>query len=259
MDSETVNHGEYDPPSLIHDRSKWRPSRFRRPIRMFVCCLVFCLATAPALAQRAVALELVLAVDTSASVDAREFWLQMQGIARAFRDPGIVTAIQAAGSGGIAVLLLQWAGPGDQSISAGWDRVHDKASAARFASRVASAKRAFRGSTSLDDMLRTAITLFTSNGYAGRRRVIDVSGDGRDNSGNHADWMRDRAVAAGITVNGLAVLSADTDTETYYRRHVIGGADAFLITAAGYQDFTRAMRAKLMREIMGDRLALGPP
>ncbi len=231
-----------------------------RMVSALACCLVALGGIGASIAaERDVALELVLAVDTSASVDADEFDLQMQGIADAFRDPEVVAAIRQAGPDGIAVMLFQWAGPGDQSIVAGWNRVHDARSASRFAARVERARRAFRGSTSLDDMLRYAITLFPSNGFAGRRRVIDVSGDGRDNSGNHSDWMRDAAVAAGITVNGLAILSEGTDTETYYRRHLIGGQDAFLITAAGYGDFARAIRAKLLREIKGVQVAYRRP
>ncbi len=229
-----------------------------RLLSAFACCLV-ALVGGKAAAEQTVALELVLAVDTSASVDGGEYDLQMQGIAWAFRDPGVVAAIRRAGPGGVAVMLFHWAGPRDQSIAAGWTRVHDKLSAAQFALRVEAAGRAFRGPTSLGYMLRYAVTLFAANGYAGRRRVIDVSGDGRDNSGYDPDWMRDAAAAAGITVNGLAILSEGTDLDAYYRDHLIGGPEAFLITAAGYEDFARAIRAKLLREITGAPIALRRP
>ncbi len=108
-------------------------------------------------------------------------------------------------------------------------------------------------------MLRYAMTLFATNGYEGRRRVIDVSGDGIDNSGSHPDAMRDAAMAAGITVNALAILSQGSALESYYRIHLIGGPEAFVMTAAGYEDFARAIRAKLLREITGPRVALSSP
>jgi hypothetical protein len=218
--------------------------------------------TAPgtAHAQVAVELELVLAVDTSASVDATEFDLQMRGLATAFRDPGIVATIRRAAPGGIAVSLVQWGGPLSQRLSVGWAHVDDAASAERFAARVEAARRAYVVEpTAIAHALNFAMELFAENGFAGRRRVIDVSGDGPNNYGYHPDAMRDWAVNAGITVNGLAVLGEHDDLEPYYRDHVIGGPGAFLVRAADYGDFARAIRLKLMREIEGAPLALATP
>ncbi len=219
-----------------------------------VCALAaVMIAGAPGLVAKsrlAVELELVLAVDTSASVDSREFDLQMKGLAAAFRDPGVVAAVRRIGS--VAVVLVQWGGPLSQATSVDWTYVFDAESAARFADRIESARRLYLvEETAIAQALDFATRLFDENGFDGRRRVIDVSGDGPNNYGYHPDIVRDWAVAAGITVNGLAILNEHADVDRYYRDHVIGGPGAFVIRAADYLDFAPAIRRKLIREISG--------
>ena len=198
----------------------------------------------------AVELELVLAVDTSASVSNDEFELQMGGIANAFRHPEVLAAIASYGGIGIAVTLVQWSAGDQQSQSVGWHHVYDPATAERLARSIETAPRAFGvNTTAIGSALRFSARLFAGNGFAGRRQTIDVSGDGRNNSGLVASTERDRAVAAGVTVNGLAILNGDTELKRYYRINVIGGPRAFVDTAEDFADFARAMREKLLREI----------
>jgi hypothetical protein len=203
-------------------------------------------------------LELVLAVDTSMSVAPDEFALQMAGYARAFRHPEVLQAIQSAGSG-IAVALVQWGDSYQQTVSVDWTWVADPASAADFASRVAAAERRFNGpGTALASALGYCLGLFDGNGYEGARRVVDVSGDGRDNRGPRVTESRDRAVAAGITVNGLAIVDDEPFLDRYYERQVIGGSGAFVVAAADYRDFAEAIVKKLVREIAGAPFAGAP-
>ncbi len=224
---------------------RWRRGAAVRALAAFVIAGASGLAAEP---RVSVDLELVLAVDTSASVDAREFDLQMTGLAEAFRDPRVIAAVRRPG--GIAVALVQWGGPRSQVVSVGWAHVFDADSAARVAATVAGSRRLFlMEETAIAPLLYFATGLFHDNGFDGRRRVIDVSGDGPDNSGIHPGIMRDWVVAAGITVNGLAILNEHADVDRHYRDHVIGGPGAFVMRAADYRDFADAIRRKLIREI----------
>jgi len=211
-----------------------------------------------AIAQVAVDLELILAVDASDSVSAAEFDLQVQGLAGAFRDTEVIAAIRDTGPTGIAVALVQWAGPGQQIVAVDWSRVSDADSAAALARQIVAAGRLIMGETAIDGGLAFAMGLLTTNDLVARRRIIDVSGDGETNWGAPPDRMRDRAVAAGITVNGLAIVNKEPGLAEYYRVHVIGGAGAFVVTATNYVDFARAIRIKLIREIGEGPLSYRP-
>ncbi len=206
-----------------------------------------------------VELELVLAVDSSVSVNPREFDLQMSGLAAAFRDERVVAAIQAVGERGIAVTLVQWAEIGQQAVSVDWMRLHDAATAEAFASAIEAAPRDFVGAaTAITYALRFAVPLFQVNGFDGERRVIDISGDGVNNSGPPPTTFRNVAVNAGITVNGLAIVNEYFDLDIYYRDSVIGGSGAFVIVAEDYRDFADAIVAKLVREILSTPVAAAP-
>lgn len=209
----------------------------------------------PAEAQVAVELELILAVDASGSVSPAEFDLQVRGLASAFRDPEVIAAIRSAG--GIAVALMQWSSPGQQVLAVDWSVVSDAASAESVAQRIIAAGRVILGETAIDGALRFAMAELSANAFSATRSIIDVSGDGATNWGRNPDDARDLAIAAGITINGLAVANEQSDLGRYYREHVIGGPGAFVITAADYGDFARAMRIKLIEEISGRPAADG--
>ncbi len=201
-------------------------------------------------------LELVLAVDASSSVSAEEFDLQIQGLAQAFRDPRVSRAIQASGDLGLAVSLIQWSGHQKQVLAVDWTRVADAAAAGAFAEEIANTPRfVIGGGTAIGGALKFAIGQFGGNGFRGRRRVIDVSGDGRDNQGGQPATWRDRAVAQGITVNGLAILNEDAAVAEHYRAQVIGGAGAFVLIANDYEAYALAILTKLLREIGGALIA----
>jgi hypothetical protein len=204
---------------------------------------------APAWATE-VALELVLAVDCSASVEAHEFVLQMRGLADAFRSPEVVRVIKAAAPNGIAVTVLQWSGASMQVQAVPWRRIHDSGSAARFAALIEATPRQVRwGATAIGEMLKVARGLFDDNGFNGARRVIDISGDGSSNQGEFPTLSRLPVIAQGVVINGLAILNDEPALDQYYRRQVTGGARSFVLSARDFTDFARAIRAKLIREI----------
>ena len=231
-----------------------------RQARALLLLLLLALATpGGARAATAVDLELVLAVDASSSVTSWEFDLQMRGIAAAFRNPEVHDALRSVGDLGIAVTLVQWSGRDRQIKAVEWTLVYDPGTAEEFAAGIDAAPRFVTGgSTAVGNAIGFSHLLLESNGYIGQRRVIDVSGDGRTNQGVQTPRLRDAAVAAGITINGLAILNEDPSVDTYYRSNVIGGPGAFLITATDYRDFARAIKLKLIREIGGPPIVLLP-
>jgi len=212
----------------------------------------------PARAQASVALELVLAVDTSTSVDGREFALQQRGFAEAFRHPDVIRAIERAGGGGVAVSLVHWAGRGRQRTSVGWTIVRDAKGAEELASKIERSGRLLDGFTDIAGALGFSLRALRGNGLEGRRKVIDVSGDGTSN-GPSAAAARDAAIASGVTVNGLVIHNEEYDLGElakinlfdHYKAHVVGGPGAFLMAAKDFDDFRSAIRKKLVREITG--------
>lgn len=213
----------------------------------------------PVTAAEVVDLELVLAVDTSSSVSAEEFDLQMRGLAGAFRHPDVLAAIEAAGDLGVAVSLIQWSDTRKQFTAVDWVLLRSAAASEAFAEEIDRTPRILvGGGTAIGGALKFALESLLTNGYEGRRKVIDLSGDGRTNQGEQPQVARDLAVAAGVTINGLAILNEDPVIDRYYYSHVIGGTGAFVISATDYEDFSAAMLEKLVKEISGTPIALGP-
>lgn len=206
-------------------------------------------------------LELVLSVDSSGSIDDEEFVLQRLGYAKALTSPKVLKAIRSGPHKAIAVTYSEWSGPTIHNQVVGWTRIASAEDANRFAAELVTAPRLiFGGGTSLGGAIAFASMLFDGNGFEGRRRVIDVSGDGWNNRGQWPETPRDNAVAKGITINGLAILDYGDDTlAEYFRSSVIGGHGAFAIKAQGFKDFARAVIRKLIREIFISGRQAAPP
>ena len=234
----------------------------------YAACLVICAFLADGSVVRAetpVDLQLVVAVDASGSVDDREYALQLGGIAAAFRDARVLRAIAEGPTGRIGVALVGWAESNRPKAASRWHIVDDAASAEIFARTVETFGRPVGGGTGIGRAMTFSVTLLERSGLAGTRRVIDISGDGRETT--FREWSvppeqaRHAAIDRGITINGLAILSEDPDLEAYYARSVIAGPGAFVMTVATIEDFSIAMRTKLIREITGALVigSAGPP
>ena len=242
-----------------HSRARVPRRRWRSVLCAALAPVLCAMAPSSPVQARPVELELVLAVDVSQSVSRQEFALQMVGYAQAFRNQQVLGAIRAAGDHGIAVALVQWANPAQMSVAIGWTHVWDAESAARLAQRIELVRRAyFRGGTAISSALAFCLPLFEANGFEGGRKVIDLSGDGTENRGPEPGPVRDLAVALGVTINGLAIVTDRADLDRYFESQVIGGSDAFVVTALDYRDFARAIVTKLVREISRQPLARAP-
>ncbi|MCH7544718.1 MAG: DUF1194 domain-containing protein [Proteobacteria bacterium] len=199
-------------------------------------------------------LQLVLAVDSSGSIDDNEFILQRWGYANAFRNPRVIAAIRSGVHRAIAVTYIEWSGPGIQVTIADWTLIKDAATANRFADKLESVPRAMisGNGTAVGEAILMAAGHFDDNDFNSPRRVIDISGDGPVTRGRPASWARDLVVARGITINGLPVIDRRyPDLELFFLDHVIGGPGAFAIPAYGFKDIAAAVLSKLIREIAG--------
>lgn len=224
--------------------------RFGLTSALAACALFACALLAPARAQTVVDLQLVLAVDTSGSVNQTRFELQKQGYAAAFRDPRVLQAIRSGPAQAIAVMMFQWTGPELQVPVIEWRVIRDQRSAEAFAAAIDdTTRRLFSGGTSISGAIDYGVAVLKASPYRGPRRVIDVSGDGSNNRGRGVTLARDDAVAAGITVNGLPILALEPDLDRYYYDYVIGGPGAFIVPAKSYEHFADAVLRKLVLEI----------
>ncbi len=227
---------------------KCRPGKFKRFVT--ACGLAVMLSSAsPTSAQEPVSIELILGVDTSISVSGFEFQLQMQGMADTFRDPTIVSAIEAH-PGGVAIALFQWSGTPNTNYVLGWHRLHNAASVHAFAAEIEHADRdPGQGFTALGRAIDFAASQLLSNRFAGEKLKIDISGDGRSNKDILPEHARQNAQEQDITVNGLPILTDVKDLDDYFRKWVITGPGAFVEVASDYRSFADAFKRKLLREL----------
>jgi hypothetical protein len=230
----------------------------RRCVAAAYACLLF---TGHGIAaERAVDLELALAVDISRSMDLEEAALVRQGFVRAIRHPDVIDAIQRGPLGRIAVTYLEWGGDQYQRTRVGWAEIADAASAIAFAEAVERSSVILVEWTSISGAIAFGAQSFEANGFRSERRIIDISGDGPNNRGAYVNLARDRAVADGIVINGLPIINDRPniygyplmpDLDLYYEDCVIGGPGSFIVVAHGFKDFARAILRKLVTEIAG--------
>jgi hypothetical protein len=227
----------------------------RHAIKLALTLLLAVSVGGPATPQTAtVDLQLVLAVDASGSVNQARFDLQKQGYAAAFRNPRVLRAIRSGRSQSIVVTMAQWTGPLQQIQAVPWMLIRDQASAETFAEAVEKSHRQlFGGGTSISGAIDYGLAIMSSSPHRGLKRVIDVSGDGSNNRGRPVTQARDEAVRAGVTINGLPILTLEPDLDRYYFDNVIGGPGAVMVPAESYEAFADAIIKKLIIEIAANK------
>lgn len=201
--------------------------------------------------------ELVLAVDISYSMDPDELALQREGYVRALTSAEFLNALRQGIHGKVAITYFEWAGASEQRVIVPWRVVEGPESAGSVASEIMQAPIRRAARTSISGALLFGMSLFDSSGQRGIRRVIDVSGDGANNSGQIVTIARDEVVSRGITINGLPVMLKRPSYSTmdielldeYYEDCVIGGPAAFVVPVRDRDKFVEAIRTKLVLEI----------
>lgn len=216
-----------------------------------ICTPGFIMAVLALSGGRAAAcgIELVLAMDVSRSVVNREYDLQMGGLSAAFRDTAVIQAIEGVGVG-VMVTVTQWSGPEAQIQTVPWTRLTGSESAHSFADRIDATDRAFFAAyTAIGEALVHANGLSATNPVECDKRIIDISGDGASNRGLLTNDVATALAANGVTINGLVIAGAQPDPIAFYRKNVIRGEGAFVEIADGFDDYARAIRNKLLREL----------
>jgi hypothetical protein len=233
-----------------------------RLLTVAACCLAIIVTmNTSGTAKDYVDLELVLAVDVSRSMDHDEQRLQRDGYVAAFRDAQVQKAIRSGPNGRIAIAYVEWAGQTIQSIVIPWRILGSLKDTLAFANELAAKPISRARMTSISAVLQKSAQLFAASSVQGLRRVIDVSGDGPNNSGGPVVSARDHVVASGIVINGLAIAVAPgagrystfdlPDLDQYFKDCVIGGPGSFVLSIKNKKEFATAIRQKLLLEIAG--------
>jgi hypothetical protein len=227
--------------------------------RLVAASFAALLTAVPVQAAEPVDVELVLAVDVSLSMSPMELDIQRRGYVAALTHPKVVQAIQDGVHGRIAVTYFEWAGDAMQRVIVPWTVIATQADAQAFAAKLELGVPNSARRTSISGALSFAGDLLAESGYAGMKRVIDISGDGPNNQGEPVDGVRDRIIKQGITINGLPLMTSGgrmssydfADLDTYYTRCVIGGPGAFVVPVNEWSQFPEAIRRKLVLELAG--------
>jgi Protein of unknown function (DUF1194) len=232
-----------------------------RRVRLLLAVLAAIMFVSPAIAAEQVDLLLVLASDVSRSVDAAKFKLQRDGYVAAISNPRVIEAIKSGPHGRIAICFIEWSGVGAQKVVIDWTVIDGTKAAQDFASQLDEAQRSFADRTSISGGIDFAMAQLEHAPFEAARRTIDVSGDGTNNSGRDVTAARDEALAQGVTINGLVILSeqplswnADHTNppgglEAYYRNNVTGGPNSFVLVAENFNTFGQAILNKLVAEV----------
>ncbi|MEM0899336.1 MAG: DUF1194 domain-containing protein [Pseudomonadota bacterium] len=222
--------------------------------RLFVVLVIGSPLFSSAAIAQSCGLSLVLAIDVSSSVDEEEYRLQMHGMAGALSDAEVVQAIGLVG--GIQLLAFEWSGRYDQTDIFPWRFV-------AFEEDVITVANEIRNHPRVRSDMPTALGY--ALGYASRRldeapllcgrKVVDVSGDGITNEGFEPYHAYAAFPLQDVQVNGLVIRGAEPDPVEYYEDEVKQGPGSFIEIASGFSDYQRAMKRKLLREILGGALS----
>ena len=239
----------------------------RSLLGLFALCSTSFLSPASAQTAKPVDLLLVFAADVSRSIDQPKFQLQREGYAAAIADPRVLEAINSGRHRRIAAAFVEWSGISSQKVLIDWTLIDGADAAKKFADQLVELPRSFAERTSISGGIDFSMGLLGRAPYQAPRRTIDVSGDGTNNSGRDVTLARDEAVAAGVTINGLVILSERPmawnpehtnpagGLANYFRNNVIGGPGAFVLVAEDFNSFGQAIVKKLIAEIAD----AGPP
>jgi hypothetical protein len=201
--------------------------------------------------------ELIIAVDVSYSMDMDELAVQREGYAQALVSREFLQALKSGPNGKISVTYFEWSAVNDQRIVIPWRLIDGPETADSVANEIMNTPIRRGSRTSITGAILFAMPLFDQNPNRGLRRVIDISGDGPNNSGPPVMPAREEALGKGVIINGLPIMikeasAATTDIENldwYYEDCVIGGPGSFVLAIKERDKFKEAIRAKLVLEV----------
>jgi hypothetical protein len=234
-------------------------------LRILLTVLALSATTLSARAAETVDLLLVLAADVSRSVDHPKFQLQRDGYAAAITDQRVLNAIMSGANRRIALCFVEWSGAGAQKVVIDWTIIDGAEAARKFSDALVEAPRSFADRTSISGAIDFSMEMLARAPFQATRQTIDISGDGTHNSGRGLLAAREDALAKGVTINGLVILSERPlpwnpehtnppgGLARYFQDNVIGGPGAFVTVADNFQSFGQALISKLIAEIAEGR------
>jgi hypothetical protein len=219
--------------------------------------------TAAAAAQAACRQALALGLDVSGSVDAREYRLQLDGLAQALGSALVRAALLEQPDAPVELLVYEWSGPQDQLTLVPWTRIDGAAALDIVIAGLGAIERRADATpgTALGVAMLHGARLLDQRKECWRR-TLDLSGDGKSNLGSRPRSVKQQLAARGLTINGLVIGADDpttgdarqneiADLSAYFSAEVILGPDAFIEVALGFEEYAQAMEIKLLRELEG--------
>ena len=228
-------------------------------MRHLIALITLVIATSAAADDIEVDLQLFLAVDVSRSMTERELEIQRRGYVEALTSPEVIKAVQRGYLGRIALTYVEWASAGAQRIIVDWTLIDSPADLRNFADQLTVRLEDGLKRTSISSVIDYAARDIDRNGFTSLRKVIDISGDGPNNAGVPVHQARDDAIAKGIVINGLPLMTKEgqdlkwhlPNLDRYYEACVIGGPGAFVVPVTDWAQFPAAVRRKLVQEMSG--------
>ncbi|MCF6305278.1 MAG: DUF1194 domain-containing protein [Rhodobacteraceae bacterium] len=193
---------------------------------------------------------LALGLDVSSSVDAGEYAAQIDGLAQALDDLQVRRALTGTTKGHVALLVYEWGGKNQQSIIQPWLEITDNTRVDQVIATLRGHNRSFGGQpTALGYAMGFGAVQLAANPDCDRQ-TLDISGDGVNNDGYRPKQAILNHDFTNIVVNGLVISGVDADALVgYFQQEVIYGFGSFVEIANGYDDYARAMKRKLLREL----------
>lgn len=227
---------------------------------VFLTCLCACLIGAATVAQSACRQALALGLDVSGTVDAREYRLQLDGLAFALETAEVRAAFLSFPQEPVEILVYEWSGPDDQAVIIPWTSIKSQAELDTVVAALrGTQRREASPGTALGSAMQVGVANLRTRGDCSKH-TLDISGDGKSNIGPRPQDIRETLRGNHLTINALAI-GADApaigdlrqseigELSRYFQAYVILGEGAFVETAIGYQDYAQAMARKLLREI----------
>ncbi|SFI51818.1 DUF1194 domain-containing protein [Celeribacter neptunius] len=204
---------------------------------------------------------LALGLDVSGSVDAQEWQLQVEGLARALNAPEVQQAFLAMEGAPVSLAVYEWAGDASPRTLIGWTAIRSRDDLADVQAQLRTQIRVPHGpGTAMGEAMRYGGALLAQKPECWRY-TLDISADGKSNMGPRPERVRFDAALADVTINGLivstgsdmadpAAVARELDMlERYFHGAVIKGFGAFVERARNYSDYERAMTRKLLKEL----------
>lgn len=153
---------------------------------------------------------IVLAVDTSQSIDQDQADRQRYGHVEALRSREVQSAIRRGAIGCIAIAYVEWSSVGRLRTVMPWKRICGRDDALDAAALIdgqgdVGVERRGRGRTSLSYAIEASSLMLDDFPGQADSKIVDISANGTNNDGLPVAEARARVLAKGHVINAIAV------------------------------------------------------